>query len=760
MGDHKNKTLHYLYFLCPSLLILVMFTLGTYMIIENRIEQQYKSFEYSSINLASSYKTNIENSSEAYRIIKKILSQKMKAAAESVLFYDGITDKENLEMLGDKLQLDTIYLYNPDGVIVSSMDGNYLGWSPPPDHPVERYMNNGEYYLEEGIRADTESGLYYKYVYIRRPDGYFYQLGVSAEHINGFMVQFESQALLDKIYKEHRPYFVILLGQDETVIGSNDQSRIGKTFKELAVSEGFSSIYKTGRTMVKEVPIFLTVTPISEKGEEGLLMLAWDLRTMDLEVEKIIFQGILIFLVIITVVTCILYYAFNKRKKLYEVAYYEERTGLPNEQYYRVHVTKELANHKLRGKDFILIHLENMAKLNHTYGYEYGELLLKEVSERMKELMEEKTEIYFLEGEYFGIIIDADKSKDHGSVLRKLQELFSQALLTDKESDRLQVRFGVVPDIDKFRSSSALLKAATIAASNNSLPDVNDIPYFDEKMEEHAERERSILRNLRKLVENKNSDQDSLYLHYQPKISLDKEEIIGFEALARFKIPTYGVIPPMEFIEIAERNNLIYDIGLLILRNACAFIKEMEEAGLKGLSIAINISLLQLLRKEFTSHVDQILKEYEIDPETLEFEITESILSDNFDLINLKLRQIRKRGIKVSMDDFGTGFSSLARLREISIDAVKLDRHFTNRIKDTERASYISIDIISMAHRVGLKVVAEGVETEEQLEFLKKHQCDYAQGYYISMPMDKEKAKELIQQEKTAMDLESCLHNT
>ncbi len=208
------------------------------------------------------------------------------------------------------------------------------------------------------------------------------------------------------------------------------------------------------------------------------------------------------------------------------------------------------------------------------------------------------------------------------------------------------------------------------------------------------------------------------------------------------------MIPPLEFIEIAERNHLIYDLGLLILRDACAFLTELDDAGMKKRTVAVNISVLQLLRKEFTAHVEEVLKEYQIDPEMLEFEITESILSDNFDLINLKLRQIRKKGIKVSMDDFGTGFSSLARLRELSIDAVKLDRHFISRIKENEKPSYISIDIISMAHRVGLKVVAEGVETEEQLDFLKKYQCDYAQGYYISMPLEKDKALEMLINEK------------
>ncbi|WP_313125690.1 putative bifunctional diguanylate cyclase/phosphodiesterase [Proteiniclasticum ruminis] len=748
MGKNRKKRLHFLYFLVPCLLLFVLFTSATYIIVENRVNNQYETFESSSENLARSYKTTIETYSEAYLMFKDILGQKMRAAAESVLFYDGVMDEENLKVLGEKLQLDAIYLYDPEGTLVSSMDGQFIGWSPSPGHPVERYLKSGDYYMEENIRQDTESKLHFKYVYIRRADGYFYQMGVLAENINSFMAKFESQALLDQIFDEHEPYLVLLLNGDETVRASSEASYIGKKYGDLSLQTKAGESYRTGRTEIKGIPVFLTVTPVAAEEEKGLLLLAWDLRSLDLEVEKVIFYGVLIFIVIFLIVTGTLYYAFKKSKKLYETAYYEERTGLPNENFFREYVKKEIQNHRLQGKDFILLHMENLAILSHTYGHEYGELLLKEVSERIRTQMGTDQELFFLDGEYLGIFCETLSHEDNRALLRSLQELFSQDFSTGDERDRLQVKIGIVPDIGQFRSSAALLKAAAIAAGKNAQNDMESISYFDEKMEEHAERERSILRNLRLLLEDKDYSRDRFFLHFQPKISLETEEIIGFEALARFRIPVYGMIPPLEFIEIAERNHLIYDLGLLILREACAFLRELDDAGMKKRTVAVNISVLQLLRKEFTAHVEEVLKEYQIDPEMLEFEITESILSDNFDLINLKLRQIRKKGIKVSMDDFGTGFSSLARLRELSIDAVKLDRHFISRIKENEKPSYISIDIISMAHRVGLMVVAEGVETEEQLDFLKKHQCDYAQGYYISMPLEKDKALEMLINEK------------
>lgn len=746
MGMNRRKTLNILYFLIPCVVLLVFFAAGTYAVIDNRIASQYESFEVSSENLASSYKATLESSSEAYQMIKEILSQKMQAAAESVLFYDGVTDEENLKVLGEKLQLDAVYLYNPEGTLVASMDGLYIGWHPDKGHPVESYLTSGKYYLEEDIRQDTESGLYYKYVYIRRADGYFYQLGVLAENIRGFMEQFESQVLVDQIYKEHHLQLVLLLSRDETVLASSDLSFIGKKYGELSLHEQFGKLYSTGRTTILRTPVFRTATPVSGVENGGLLLLAWDLSSLNEEVENIVYDGILIFLLIFIIITGMLYYAYRKRKQLYEVSYYEEKTGLPNELYFREYVNHEIRKRGFQGTDFILLQMDNLAVLNHTYGYEYGELLLKEVSERIKSHMGSDQQLFFLDGEYFGIFCETCSREGNKAFLRKLQEFFAETYATGEEKDSLQVKIGVVPDIGQFRSAAAILKAASIAAGRNTSQELESIPYFDEKMEEHAERERKILRTLRSLLEGK--DGDRLFLHYQPIIRLESEEIIGFEALARLKIPEYGMIPPMEFIEIAEKNHLIYDLGLLILRKAGMFLKELENMGHKEITMAVNISVLQLLRKEFTVQVEEVLSELMLNPENLDLEITESILSDNFDLINLKLRQIRKRGMKVSMDDFGTGFSSLARLRELSIDELKLDRHFISRIRENEKPSYIAVDIISMAHRVGLKVVAEGVETEEQLEFLKKHGCDFAQGYYISMPMEKEKTLEMLSLKK------------
>lgn len=166
--------------------------------------------------------------------------------------------------------------------------------------------------MEENIRQDTESKLHFKYVYIKRADGYFYQMGVLAENINSFMAKFESQALLDEIYKEHEPYLVLLLNGDETVRASSEASYIGKKYGDLSLQTKAGESYRTGRTEIKGIPVFLTVTPVAAEEEKGLLLLAWDLRSMDLEVEKVIFYGVLIFIVIFLIVTGTLYYAFKK----------------------------------------------------------------------------------------------------------------------------------------------------------------------------------------------------------------------------------------------------------------------------------------------------------------------------------------------------------------------------------------------------------------------------------------------------------------
>ena len=265
-------------------------------------------------------------------------------------------------------------------------------------------------------------------------------------------------------------------------------------------------------------------------------------------------------------------------------------------------------------------------------------------------------------------------------------------------------------------------------------------------MEIEARRTDRIQKRLRDIISgNADSKGEGFRLYFQPQIDCKTGRLLGFEALSRLEVQEIGPVAPPEFISIAEANFLIYDLGKIILKMACDFIRQLKQRGHGELTVAVNVSGLQLMRNEFTEELMEILRSTGTDTPSLELEITESILMENFDYIHDKLNVLREAGIGISLDDFGTGFSSLSRLRNLSVDSIKLDRTFIMKIQGPEDPKLMSEDIISMAHKNGLKVVAEGVETEGQRAYLVKHQCDILQGYLFSKPLSEKEALKFLQ---------------
>lgn len=246
-------------------------------------------------------------------------------------------------------------------------------------------------------------------------------------------------------------------------------------------------------------------------------------------------------------------------------------------------------------------------------------------------------------------------------------------------------------------------------------------------------------------------DQNVLYMAYQPVLSGETEEIVAFEALARMRSQTFGQVPPIEFISIAEKNQLIKKLSDCILDCALDFMKELRSQGKGHLRVAVNVSGYQLLQEDFSEVLLQRLKTEEIRPQMLEVEITESVLLENFQHLNEKLRKLRNSGVRVALDDFGTGYSSFMRLQELHLDTIKIDQAFIRRIKKEKEETLVS-DMIQMAHRLKLQVVAEGVEEEHQRKNLIHFGCDALQGYYYAKPLTLEEALLFADRFKEAKD--------
>jgi EAL domain-containing protein (putative c-di-GMP-specific phosphodiesterase class I) len=245
-------------------------------------------------------------------------------------------------------------------------------------------------------------------------------------------------------------------------------------------------------------------------------------------------------------------------------------------------------------------------------------------------------------------------------------------------------------------------------------------------------RERATLSGaLRKVL-----DRGELRLVYQPRMALAEQRIIGVEALLRWHSQEHGEIPPTQFIPLAEESGLILEIGEWVLREACLTLRRWHQHGLAGLAMSVNVSVLQLLRGDFPGVVERVLLDTGLPPESLELELTESVVMANAEQTADKLQALRRLGVSLAIDDFGTGYSSLAYLKRLPINTLKIDKEFIDDLNHGSDDAAITTTIIAMARALGLNVVAEGVATQSQMEFLRDHHCDEIQGYWLSVPLE------------------------
>jgi EAL domain-containing protein (putative c-di-GMP-specific phosphodiesterase class I) len=264
--------------------------------------------------------------------------------------------------------------------------------------------------------------------------------------------------------------------------------------------------------------------------------------------------------------------------------------------------------------------------------------------------------------------------------------------------------------------------------------------FFTLAMNAQAVERQLIEEHLRRALE-----RQEFTLHYQPKINIGTGVITGVEALIRWTNPTLGSVSPGQFIPVAEDCGLILPIGAWVLREACAQANAWVKAGLPRMSMAVNVSASQFRNESFLQDLFAVLSETGMDPRYLELELTESVLMKRAELTASILSTLRERGVRVAVDDFGTGYSSLSYLRKFPLDAIKIDQSFVRQITTISGETAIVMAIISMGRSLNLRVIAEGVETQDQLEFLKVHQCDEAQGYYFSRPIPPEQLVKLLE---------------
>jgi diguanylate cyclase (GGDEF)-like protein/PAS domain S-box-containing protein len=417
-------------------------------------------------------------------------------------------------------------------------------------------------------------------------------------------------------------------------------------------------------------------------------------------------------------------------------------TGLPNRMLLsdRVNQAIRMAIRHKRKVAVLFLDLDGFKHINDSLGHPTGDKLLQSVGKRLVDCVRGTDTVSRQGGDEFVVLLSEEEDSEDASITAKrMQRAVAEAHFIDQHDLHVTCSVGISVYPDDGLNAETLIKNADTAMYQAKANGRQKYQYFKPAMNVRAVERQSLEESLRRALE-----RQEFVVHYQPKINLKTGRITGAEALLRWTHPTRGPVPPGQFIPVAEDCGLILPIGSWVLRQACQQAQVWVDAGLPLGNMAVNISAMQLQSENFLEDVFAILQDTRLDPRLLELELTESVLMKHAESTASILTALRGRGVQVAVDDFGTGYSSLSYLRKFPIDALKIDQSFVGQITTVPDEIIIVKAVIGLGRSLKLRVVAEGVETQEQLAFLEAHQCDEAQGYYFSRPVLPEQFAKLL----------------
>lgn len=426
----------------------------------------------------------------------------------------------------------------------------------------------------------------------------------------------------------------------------------------------------------------------------------------------------------------------SERKKAEEkikyLAYYDELTSLPNRRLFKERLVEELEKAKSSKEQIavLCLGLDRFRLVNDTFGHRYGDLLLKEVANRLKEVLRPGDVIARYGGDEFFIYLKNVDTELIKVIAKNCIKSMEMAFRIDRKEHVTTCSIGISVFPHDGETFEDLVQKADIAINRVKDHGKNNFQFFETEMDSAISRELLIERNLRSALK-----LGEFEVYYQPKMELSSLKVFGMEALLRWNNCELGFVSPAEFIPIAEETGLIIPIGEWVLKTACVQIKRWEQEYQIPISVSVNLSVRQFQEESLVERIKQILQETNLNPACLELEITENIAVHEKEYVTKKLQAIQRLGVNISMDDFGKGYSSLSYLKDYPINTLKIDKSFIDEIFLTGDSPIVRA-IIAMSHSLNLSVVAEGVETKEQLEFLQKHKCNSIQGFIISKPVN------------------------
>ena len=423
----------------------------------------------------------------------------------------------------------------------------------------------------------------------------------------------------------------------------------------------------------------------------------------------------------------------ERTAEIEHLAYYDRLTDLPNRNLFVDRCTQALgiAQRDQHQVGVVLVSLDRFKKIAESLSHEAGDVVLSEVANRLRSSIREGDTAAHLEGDEFVLLLtQVDDTDELTDVCLMVNEAMKQPINLGNQDVYMTVSIGIATFPTNGDDTSVILRNAGAALYRAKKQGGNNYQFYAADMNAQAVKRLALESSLRRAVENQ-----EFITYYQPVVNLTSGDVLGSEALVRWEHPEFGILPPAKFIDLAEDTGLIVDIGDFVLRAACRQTREWQDDGLGRLRIAVNISARHFQQVGFVDRIMEVLLETRLDPACLDLELTETSIMDNAQKATAVLSDIRRLGVRVSIDDFGTGYSSLSYLKSLPIDNLKLDQSFVKGATTDPDDAALVMAIVTLSHNLRLNVVAEGVETDEQLAFLRLLRCDEGQGYLFGRPV-------------------------